>query len=142
MHRRISAPIERVFEAWTQPAVMTDWFAPTDDFTVEAEVELRVGGNYRVDMKPNDRTEVYRHRGQYCRIEEPHLLSFTWWPKPLDPCAPETQVTVELRPDGNATDLTLIHERFPDEADRDRHQKGWTGCLGRLVRKVGVADGA
>jgi serine/threonine protein kinase len=140
--RTIAAPIEKVFAAWTRPEVMANWFAPTDDFVPSAvEVDLRVGGNYRVDMRPKDGTEVFMHRGQYCRIEPPHLLSFTWCPVSRGPNTPETQVTIELRPNGNATDLTLIHERFPDEADRDRHQKGWHGCLGRLASKVGAADG-
>jgi serine/threonine protein kinase len=143
LHWTIHAPIEKVFEAWTKPEVMANWFAPTDDFVASAvEVELRVGGNYRVDMRPKDSTEAFRHRGQYCRIEPPRLLSFTWCPVSHGPNTPETQVTIELRPNGNSTDMTLIHERFQDEADRDRHQRGWSGCLGRLARKVDTADGA
>jgi hypothetical protein len=38
------------------------------------------------------------------------------------PDAPETQVTVELRPNGKLTDLTLIHKRFRNESLRDRHK--------------------
>ncbi|HXY37958.1 MAG TPA: protein kinase [Planctomycetaceae bacterium] len=139
----IHAPIEKVFEAWTKPDVMANWFAPTDDFVASSvEVDLRVGGNYRLDMRPKDSPQVFMHRGQYCRIEAPRLLSFTWCPVSHGPNTPETQVTIELRPNGNSTDMTLIHERFRDEADRDRHNKGWNGCLGRLARKVGAADGA
>jgi serine/threonine protein kinase len=142
-HRTIPAPIEKVFEAWTKPAVMTKWFAPTDDFLPsEVEVDLRIGGKYRVDMRPKDSTDVYLHRGQYCRIEPPRLLSFTWCPEAHGSDTPETQVTIELRPNGNSTDMTLIHERFQDEADRDRHNMGWTGCLGRLASKVGATNGA
>jgi serine/threonine protein kinase len=143
LHWTIHAPIDKVFEAWTKPDVMANWFAPTDDFVAsEVDVDLRVGGNYRLDMRPKDSTEVFMHRGQYCRIEPPHILSFTWCPVSRGPNTPETQVTIELRPNGNATDMTLIHERFPDEADRDRHQRGWNGCLRRLASKVGAADGA
>lgn len=73
----IHAPIEKVFEAWTKPDVMTNWFAPTDDFVASGvDVDLRVGGNYRVDMRPKDSTEVFMHRGQYCRIEPPPLIEF------------------------------------------------------------------
>jgi serine/threonine protein kinase len=136
--KTIPAPIEKVFEAWTKPAVMAKWFAPTDDFTTPvAEVDLRVGGKYRVGMQPNGSAEVLLHTGQYCRIEEPTLLSFTWNLGHV-PDAPETQVTVELRPNGELTDLTLIHERFRDPTLRDRHRDGWTGCLNRLASKLGA----
>jgi len=74
--------------------------------------------------------------GQYCRIEEPHLLSFTWAWQTNYVDTPDTQVTVELRPNGDLTDLTLTHERFRDEAFRDRHTEGWIGCLGRLAKKL------
>ena len=38
----------------------------------------------------------------------------------------ESLVTIELKPDGDGTSLTLTHEQFFDEAARDRHQGGWT----------------
>jgi serine/threonine protein kinase len=138
MSQTIPAPIEKVFDAWTRPAVMANWFAPTDDFTTPvAEVDLRVGGKYCVGMQPKGSTEVLLHSGQYCRIEEPGLLSFTW-NLGHAPDAPETQVTVELRPNGQLTDLTLIHERFRDPTLRDRHRDGWNGCLNRLASKLGA----
>jgi uncharacterized protein YndB with AHSA1/START domain len=75
--------------------------------------------------------------GQYCCLEEGRVLSFTWAWEPHSPSTRETQVTVELRPQGDGTDLTLIHERFRDESDRDSHAQGWRGCLERLGRKLG-----
>ncbi len=141
--KSIPAPVERVFEAWTRPEVMADWYAPTDEFLPSTiEVDLRVGGTYKVGMKHKDR-DLHLVTGQYCRIEEPHLLSFTWaWQThdvetPDLHLKPETQVTIELCPNGGSTDLTLTHERFRDEALRDRHKEGWTGCLSRLAAKVG-----
>ena len=41
-------------------------------------------------------------------------------------------MTVELKPDGGGTMLTLTHEQFFDEAARDRHQSGWSPILDRL----------
>ena len=39
-----------------------------------------------------------------------------------------------LKPDGDGTLLTLIHEQFFDEDARDRHQQGWTGALDKLEK--------
>lgn len=135
--KSIPAPVETVFEAWTNPEVMADWYAPTDEYVPSTiQVDLRIGGRYQVGMKHKDQ-ERHVVSGQYCRIEEPRLLSFTWAWQTHYRDTPETQVTIELAPDGNSTDMTLIHERFRDQAFRDRHEEGWTGCLSRLAAKVG-----
>jgi uncharacterized protein YndB with AHSA1/START domain len=116
---------------------MFDWYAPTDDYTTPvAEVDLRVGGTYRVGMKHKDRADLNLVTGQYCRIKPPFVLSFTWaWESPRADVH-ETQVTLEFRPNGDVTDLVLTHERFRDEEQRKGHAEGWTGCLSRLARKL------
>jgi len=134
----VPAVVDEVFEAWTDPQLMTSWLAPSDDFTTPiAEVDLCVGGHYRIGMKHKDRPEPHIASGQYCRIKPCQSLSFTWaWDSPKAD-ARETQLTLEFRPAGDATHLTLIHERFRDERTRDDHATGWKGCLERLARKLG-----
>ena len=48
----------------------------------------------------------------------------------------ESLVTILLKPDGDGTLLTLIHEQFFDEPARDRHAQGWTGALDKLEAYV------
>jgi uncharacterized protein YndB with AHSA1/START domain len=75
--------------------------------------------------------------GQYCRIDPPRSLSFTWsWISPRADTH-ETQVTLDFHPNGAATNLVLIHERFCDETLRIDHTQAWRRCLERLSRKVG-----
>jgi uncharacterized protein YndB with AHSA1/START domain/predicted Ser/Thr protein kinase len=138
LERHIAAPVEQVFEAWTDPRGMAAWFAPSDDFgPSDVEVDVQVGGAYRVHMHPPGQDQPSVVSGQYCRVDEPRRLSFTWaWSAPrLD--TQETQVTVEFFARGDTTDLVLTQERFRDEGSRDGHAKGWQGCLDRLARKFG-----
>jgi len=44
------------------------------------------------------------------------------------------EVTITLKRDGDATMLTLHHERFFDEKARDGHERGWSGTLEKLAR--------
>lgn len=128
----------RVFALWLDPAEMSDWYAPSDDFgPTVGEIDPRVGGRYRVGMLLPGRSEPRFVSGEYSRVEEARSLSFTWAWEPHTPRSRETQVTVELRPHGDGTDLVLTHERFRDEADKDAHASGWRGCLDRLRRKLG-----
>lgn len=130
------APPEKVFDAWTNPKALTQWFGPTDEFTVPlAEVDLRVGGAYRIQMKSPD-GELHTVIGTYKEIIPSEKLVFTWAWEAGSSCgdaeAGESLVTVRIQAQGSSTEMTLIHERFPDSETRDKHQQGWNGCLGRL----------
>ena len=50
-----AAPRERVYRAWTDAKELAKWFHPTPDHsTVVSELDLRVGGNYRVEIHHNN----------------------------------------------------------------------------------------
>jgi uncharacterized protein YndB with AHSA1/START domain/predicted Ser/Thr protein kinase len=134
----IPAPPAQVFPVWTDPGQMADWYAPSDDFgPTIGEVDPQVGGDYRIGMLLPGRTEPRFVSGQYCQVDAPRTLSFTWAWEPHKAGTHETQVTVEFHPKGDGTELVLTHERFRDEADKNSHAQGWQGCLNRLSRKFG-----
>jgi serine/threonine protein kinase len=136
LEKHIPAPPEQVFATWTNPDQMADWYAPSDDFgPTTGEVDPRVGGQYRIGMLLPGRTDPRFVSGQYCRVDPPRTLSFTWAWEPHQAGWQETQVTVEFHPRGGGTDLVLTHERFRDEPDKNAHAQGWQGCLNRLGRK-------
>jgi uncharacterized protein YndB with AHSA1/START domain len=129
--RKLKASAEKVFAAWTQPEALKLWFGPSNDYTVMvAETDLRVGGRYRFVMdKP---AEQHRVGGVYKEIVPNRKLVFTWaWESTPER---ESLVTIDIKPEDGGCLLTLTHERFFDEAARDRHQSGWAGTLERLER--------
>ena len=46
-------------------------------------------------------------------------------------------VTLEFKARGKQTELTLTHEKFASIESRDRHNEGWTRCLGSLGKFLG-----
>jgi uncharacterized protein YndB with AHSA1/START domain len=137
LKRQLRASPQKVFDAWTQPEALKAWFGPEEIVEVVAETDLRVGGRYRVLMRANG-GEMHRVGGVYREIERPRRLQFTWaWESTPER---ESLVTIELAPKDGGTLLTLTHEQFFDEAARDRHRQGWTGCLDKLVRLFGEAQ--
>ncbi|MEW6247363.1 MAG: SRPBCC domain-containing protein [Nitrospirota bacterium] len=138
--RRLAAPRAKVFHAWTDPETLKRWFAPSDDYsTWQAEVDLRAGGTYRIQMKAPDGA-IYAVKGTYKDVQPTERLVFSWswegsgW-RGLKEFY-ETLVTVELRTVPAGTELTLTHEFFPTAEERDRHRSGWTGCLTRLIEAL------
>ena len=132
--RTYSAPRDDVFRAWTEPEALKRWFAPSDEFSTPiAEVDLRVGGAYRIGMKPPDQEDMFIVVGTYREVQPPERLVFTWsWEEGID--VGETLVTVEFRDLGDSTEVVLTHELFPNEQARDKHNEGWNGCLERLEK--------
>jgi uncharacterized protein YndB with AHSA1/START domain len=127
--RMLSASPEDVFAAWTDPALMAQWFYAHPTWTVDVDADVRVGGSYSLTMKSPDGEEFETH-GEYREIEPPTRLVFTWNSYIVD----NTVVTIELRPDGDRTELRLTHELFETDEIRERHTHGWVGCLDSLER--------
>jgi uncharacterized protein YndB with AHSA1/START domain len=132
--RRLAAPPDRCFRAWTDPEALKGWFGPGPLKVVLAETDPRVGGRYRLVMRAPD-GEEHDVSGEFREVVANRKLVFTWaWRS-----TPERQslVTVEFVRAGDVTALTLTHEQFADEAARDRHHHGWIGSLDRLAAFVG-----
>lgn len=125
----LAAPVERVWQAFTDPASLDAWLWP--QLAATAEIDLRVGGRYRITAAQGP-TPDFGVSGEYVEVKPPYRLSFTWqWPGEPE----QTLVTVDLSRTGDAggqTRLTLVHERNKDAETRENHRQGWVDCLDRL----------
>ena len=132
--RRLNAPPEKVYAAWTNPQKMTRWFGPANARigSVEADIDARIGGRFRISFSTDD--EYFEAGGVYREVVPNQKLVFSWaWHSTPER---ESQVTISLKPDGDGTLLTLHHEQFFDSAARDGHERGWTGMLDNLEKYI------
>ena len=90
-NRVIRAPRSRVYEAWTNPEILKQWFGPDNMYCPEAMLDVRVGGEYRIAVLPTAEAAASeatsdserRHAaavGSYTKIAPNELLQFTWSP--------------------------------------------------------------
>jgi len=137
LNRNYRAARERIFRAWTESEQLKKWFAVAEGFTIPmAEVDLKVGGKYRLGMQPPGDDGVLIVAGVYRQILPFEKLVFTWrWETP-NANEPETLVTVEFYERNNVTEVVLKHELFTDTGHRERHREGWEGCLNQLERLI------
>lgn len=133
--RTFTAPVQKVYDAWTNPRILKEWFRVGNDWTTPVcEVDLRVGGKYRLGMQSPDKDFPFVVQGTYKEIQPPQKLSFTWaWEGQEED---ETLVTVYFRAMGDSTELELIHEQFPNKEEQEKHGQGWMGCLEQLQRAL------
>ena len=142
-NRVIRAPRSRVYEAWTNPEILKQWFGPDNMYCPEAMLDVRVGGEYRIAVLPTAEAAASeatsdserRHAaavGSFTKIAPNELLQFTW--SPNWNLGEQSLVTVTFKDVEGGTELTLIHENFNSEESRDGHNKGWAGSFDKLAR--------
>jgi len=140
LRRHYPVAPEKVWRAWTDPQALKAWFGPEEIVSVPlAEVDLRVGGRFRVAMRAAD-GETHDVSGVYQELVPNRKLVFSWaWRSTPER---ESRVTVRIEPDGTGCELVLLHEQFFDEAARDGHSHGWTGAMVKLERWLAQQQGA
>jgi uncharacterized protein YndB with AHSA1/START domain len=133
VRRTIRAQAARIFEAWTRPEQLCAWWGPRPVTCSGADIDLRVGGQYRIVNALPDGSSV-AIEGEFELIEPPHKLVYTWR---MEPGTEHSRVTVRFESRGDTTDVSIIHEQIPSTAVRDSHRDGWQGCLDGLERYFG-----
>jgi uncharacterized protein YndB with AHSA1/START domain len=131
VRRTIAVPAEVLFRAWTEPEQLVKWWGPPPAHRSHAEVDLRVGGKYRIANAFPDGTTLWL-AGEFERILPPHELVFTWRVEGAP--GREERVTVRFDGKGSATEVVVTHERLSTTDARSRHEQGWNGCLDGLAR--------
>ena len=102
---------------------------PADGMTIsKAETEASVGGRFDIVMQVGDK-EI-PHWGTYQEITPHSKLIFTW----ESPFSVEgSTVTLTFDESDGATDVSLVHVKFPSEESRDNHAQGWAKILEKLA---------
>lgn len=130
IRRVITARPERLFEAWTRPELLQQWWGPAGVRCTSAEVDLRPGGAYRIGNTLPDGRVIWIS-GEFEVVESPHRLSYSW--RTGD--EPASRVTVSFGALGEgSTEVVIHHERIHSAPVRDEHEHGWVGCLDGLER--------
>lgn len=140
--RTIDAPREQVYRAWTEPALLTQWFAPLPWTTASAQLDVRPGGANVIVMRAPDGAELPNH-GVYLEVVPNHKLVFTnaytaaW--EPSEKPFMTVILTFEEAGDGKTNYTALV--RHWTIADREAHEnmgfhKGWEICADQLAALV------
>ena len=142
--RIINAPREKLFRAWTEPALITQWFTPPPWKTVHAETDVRAGGASLIVMRGPDGTEM-PNRGVYLEVVRNEKIVSTdayteaWVPAEK----PFMTLILTFEDLGGRTRYTARARHWTKE-DREAHEKmgfhqGWgiaTDQLAALVAKI------
>ena len=143
MERTLKASPEQVFDAFTDPDQLTRWWWPNGFTCPAAEVDLRVGGSYRLAMEwpdaiPTDAQFSHHMAGEYYEIERPHRLVMSGRAvndEKGELFATLIEVTFEGRDDGTALTVRQSYfEPMPPAEAMGGAEQGWSEQLDKLER--------
>ena len=150
--RTIAAPLETVWNAWTDPAVIRQWWGPPGFTCNSATVDFREGGRYVWNMHASAEMggfDMYT-AGTYTAIEPLEFIDFTQSISdaagiPLDPAIlampvdfpPEVRSTITFRAVEGGTLITVTEYDWPVGEQRDMSEAGMAGCIDKLEALLG-----
>ena len=135
LEKVLPASKECVFAACVEPEKLAAWWGPAGFTTHSVDLDVRDGGRYRITMQPPDGV-AFHLRGEFCEVDPPTRLVYTFeWEEP-DPDDQETVVTLSFLAQKEGTKLVLDQGPFATEARRALHEAGWTQTLERLEQFV------
>lgn len=117
----INAPIEKVWNYWTAPEHITQWYHASDDWHApHAENDIRVGGKFMTRMEAKDGSFGFDFNGIYDEVKINELISY----------AIEGGRKVSITFEGNANKTTVTEIFEPeDQNPHDMQQAGWQAIL-------------
>jgi uncharacterized protein YndB with AHSA1/START domain len=139
--RLIDAPAEKLYRAWTEPALLKQWFCPRPWTVASAELDVRAGGTNLIVMRSPEGQE-FPNQGIYLEVVENERLVFTdAYTSAWEPSAkPFMTAIVTFTPESGKTHYTarVLHWSV---ADRKTHEEmgfheGWGKATGQLVELV------
>jgi uncharacterized protein YndB with AHSA1/START domain len=136
--RLVRAPRAALWKAWSDPALLKEWWCPKPWTTEVRAFELRAGGAFYTFMRgpdggTSDNPGSFLEVVPQSRLVVTSLLTAGW--RPATPWMPFTAIfTFADEGAGTRYIATVMH---PDAATRDKHEamgfyEGWNTCIDQL----------
>ena len=105
MSRVFDAPRQKVWEAFTDPGLIVQWWGPSYLTTTVDKMELRPGGAWRFVQRDEEGNE-YGFRGEYKEVVPPEKLTYTFEFEPMAGHVSTETITLAELPDGKTKGVT------------------------------------
>ncbi len=135
LHRVFRAPAERVYKAFLDSDAMAKWLPPHGFTGKVYEIDVRVGGGYRMSFTNFGTGKSHSFGGTYVELTPHERIRYT--DKFEDPNLPgEMQVTITLQKVACGTDVDIVQEGVPSVIPVEFCYLGWQESLMLLAHLV------
>ena len=136
--RIIDAPPEKLFRAWTEPALLMQWFTPRPWTVSLAQTDVRAGGSSLIVMRSPD-GEAFPNRGVYLEVVPNERIVFTdAYTEAWEPSEKPFMTAILTFEDLNGRTKYTARVRHWTVTDREAHEKmgfheGWAKATDQLA---------
>ncbi|SIQ90087.1 SRPBCC family protein [Pontibacter lucknowensis] len=124
----IQAPVEKVWQFWTEPQHITRWNNASEDWhTPRAENDLQVGGKFSSRMEAKDGSMGFDFNGTYTDVQEHKRIAYT--------LEDGRKVEIRFESEGEETRVTESFEADPSHS-AEMQQTGWQAILDNFKKYV------
>lgn len=143
IERAIDAPPHLIWQAWTKPEHLKQWFTPRPWKTAECEVDLKPGGIFRVVMQSQE-GELYPNLDAcYLEIVENERLVWTMGLEPgyrpatqKSPDSPFFTCIVSIKPKGKGSLYSIVAMHRDEENCKQHDAMGFYEGWGTVVDQL------
>ena len=138
LHRVLKAGPKKVYRAFTEAGALSAWLPPYGFLCQVHQMEVRVGGSYKMSFTNFSTGNGHSFGGEYLEIDPTNFLKYT--DKFDDPNLPgEMRVTIVLKKVSVGTELNITQEGVPAVIPAEACYLGWQESL-VLLRKLVEAE--
>lgn len=121
--KQFSVPVERLFQAWNDPAQLKQWWKPMGNHLMEVTNDLKVDGTVRYVF--NDNTLIIS--GEYEDVKENEKLTYTWnWNFPADAVKNASyKLNILFSKKDQGSEIRVTQEQIQDEETLHPNEEGW-----------------
>lgn len=135
LHRVFSAPVEKVFKAFTNSDAMASWIPPYGFVCKVHSMDFKIGGTYKMTFTNFTTGSEHSFGGEYLEIIPNEKLKYT--DQFDNPNLPGQMITtIELKKVLCGTELFATQEGIPDAIPTEMCYLGWQESLDKLKRLV------
>lgn len=131
---------ERLFQAWTDPALVCQWLAPGPMKCSVPVYDVRKGGRWRIEMSgrgPDGKQMSMAYEGTFDEVTPGKRVVMLWPPAmpSVDPEAddPPSVVVVTFTPVSGGTLLRLTQDGMPNKEGAGNAAYGWESAFEKLA---------
>ncbi|MES2284073.1 MAG: SRPBCC family protein [Bacteroidota bacterium] len=135
LHRVLKATPEKVYRAFTEPNAMSFWLPPYGFLCTVHQMDVRVGGNYKMSFTNFSTGNGHSFGGSFLEIKPNEFIKHT--DTFDDPNLPGEMITsIWLKKVSVGTELKVVQENIPSVIPTEMCYLGWQESLEKLAKLV------
>ena len=128
----VNAPIEKVWELWTEPTHIVNWNNASPDWhTPSAQNDLREGGRFTYRMEARDGSVGFDFGGEYTLVVPKQEITYQM--------EDGRTVNISFANDGNSTTIRESFEAEGTHSD-ELQRSGWQAILDNFKQYAEAAE--